>query len=218
MTSAEFEPESIRVTRRLRDDILDGVRPPGSRLVERELAAELEVSRVPVRDALRTLVTEGLVTARPRSWAVVREFTDRDVDDLTEVRSAFEVLAFRLAAERRTPEGLARLRAVLDVELDAARRGDAIGARRAAADFHELVVELSGNALIDEAWCLLSSRLRWLLGRHDDLEAVAAEHLSLYEVVATGDGAAAEAAARVHITAGAAHARSMSPSSGTSGD
>lgn len=73
--SGDFEPESERVTRQLRDEIIDGVREPGSKLVERELAAELGVSRLPVREALKALVTEGLVTPRPRTWAVVREFT-----------------------------------------------------------------------------------------------------------------------------------------------
>ena len=73
--SGGFTPESERVTRRLRDEIIDGVRAPGSRLVERELAESLGVSRLPVREALKTLVAEGLVTPRPRSWAVVREFT-----------------------------------------------------------------------------------------------------------------------------------------------
>lgn len=118
-----FEPESDRVTRTLRDQILDGVRAPGSKLVERELAAELGVSRLPVRDALKDLVNEGLVTPRPRSWAVVREFTASDVEDLDEVKAALEMLAFRLAAQRRTRAGLARLRADLDAELTAAAKG-----------------------------------------------------------------------------------------------
>ncbi|MGW2221768.1 GntR family transcriptional regulator, partial [Nonomuraea sp. NPDC001684] len=102
VAGAGFEPESVRVIRRLRDDILDGVRPPGSKLVERDLATELGVSRVPVRDALATLAAEGLVTLRPRTWAVVREFTARDVADLVEVRSAFEAVTFQLAARRHT--------------------------------------------------------------------------------------------------------------------
>ncbi|KAB2362945.1 GntR family transcriptional regulator, partial [Actinomadura montaniterrae] len=118
------EPESARVARLIRDDILDGVRPPGDRLVERDLADELGVSRVPVRDALKTLVSEGLVTLRPRTWAVVREFTASDIADLREVRSALEVLTFKLAAQRHTRAGLARLRAALDAELAAARAGD----------------------------------------------------------------------------------------------
>jgi DNA-binding GntR family transcriptional regulator len=182
-----FEPESVRVTRRIRDEILDGVRLPGSKLVERDLAEELGVSRVPVREALKTLVAEGLVTPRPRTWAVVREFTPADVADLNEVRSALEVLAFRLAANRRTREGLERLRAALETELDAARAGDAARARRAAADFHETVTAIAGNDLLFEIDGLLRSRIRWLLVQHEDLDRVAAEHQALYDAIAQRD-------------------------------
>ena len=76
-----FEPEADRIARIVREQIIDGERAPGDKLVERDLAAELGVSRVPVRDALKTLIAEGLVTPRPRTWAVVRTFTDADVDD-----------------------------------------------------------------------------------------------------------------------------------------
>lgn len=185
MTPSErFEPESARVTVQLRDQIIDGVRTPGSRLVERELAAELGVSRVPVRDALHTLVAEGLVTPRPRSWAVVREFTASDIADLLEVRSAFEALAFRLAAERHTRDSLQQLRDVLDIELDAAHAGDAIRARRAAADFHEVVTSLAANDLLTELERTLRSRMRWMLAQHDDLLDVAEEHERLYAAIA----------------------------------
>ncbi|CAM3099809.1 GntR family transcriptional regulator [Stackebrandtia soli] len=188
MTEPEpFEPESERVTRRLRDEIIDGSRAPGSRLVERDLAAELGVSRLPIRDALKSLVAEGLVTPRPRSWAVVREFTPTDVADLHEVRSALEVLTFRLAAERRTREGLDRLRADLDAELEAARGGDAVAARRAAADFHETVTSMAANELLSELGRTTSGRMRWLLAQHDDLMAVALEHAALYAAIADRD-------------------------------
>ena len=60
--SAAFAPEAERVAAVLRDQIIDGARAPGSRLVERDIAAEMAVSRIPVRDALRLLVAEGLVT------------------------------------------------------------------------------------------------------------------------------------------------------------
>lgn len=136
-SSEPFEPESVRVVERIRDDILDGVRVAGSRLVERDLAEELGVSRVPVRDALRQLAAEGLVTSRPRTWAVVREFTDGDIADLQEVRGAMEPLAFRLAAERADAGGIARLRSVLGGEVSAARAGEAVRARRFAADGEE---------------------------------------------------------------------------------
>ena len=54
--------------------------------MERDIAAELAVSRIPVRDALRVLVGEGLVTPRPRTWAVVRTFSAADIDELIEVQ------------------------------------------------------------------------------------------------------------------------------------
>ncbi|MFI6728889.1 GntR family transcriptional regulator [Streptomyces atratus] len=188
MTGSEaFEPESERVTRQLRDDILDGVRQPGSKLVERELAAELGVSRLPIRDALKVLVAEGLVTPRPRTWAVVREFTSTDIADLNEIRTPLELLTFRLAAQRRTRPGLEKLRSDLDAELEAARTGDAVRARRAAADFHQAVTSLAGNAMLSELERTLRSRMRWLLAQHDDLMAVANEHEALYAAIAERD-------------------------------
>ena len=196
--SSGFEPESERVTRRLRDEILDGVRAPGSRLVERELGAELGVSRLPVRDALKTLVAEGLAVQRPRTWAVVREFTAADIADLGEVRSALEVLAFRLAAQRRDKAGLQRLRADLDAELAAAEVGDAVRARRAAADFHQTVVDLAANELLSELEQVLRSRMRWLLSQHDDLLTVGAEHEQLYAAIAERDAVRAEQLAVAH--------------------
>ncbi|MBB5976804.1 GntR family transcriptional regulator [Kribbella solani] len=193
------ESEAERVARRLRDEILDGVRRPGERLVERELAAGLEVSRVPVREALKVLVAEGLITLRPRSWAVVRTFTDSDIADLTEVRAAFEPLTFRLAAERRTREGLDRLRRTLDGQLAAARTGDAVVARRKAADFHEIVTELASNELLIEIERPLRSRMRWLLTQHDDLKAVAEQHMELYAAIANRDADLAERMASEHL-------------------
>lgn len=200
--SGGFEPESERVTRRLRDEILDGARRPGSRLVERDLAAELGVSRVPVRDALRVLVAEGLVAPRPRSWAVVREFTASDVSDLNEVRAAFEPLVFRLAAQRRTRDGLRRLRAAVDEELAAARAGDGVRARRAAADFHEVVTSLAANELLGELHRPLRSRMRWLLGQHDDLVAVARQHEGLYAAIADRDVTRIERLVAEHLATG----------------
>ncbi|WP_350274420.1 GntR family transcriptional regulator [Kribbella sp. HUAS MG21] len=193
------ESETERVTRQLRDEILDGVRQPGERLVERELAAALEVSRVPVREALKALVGEGLVTLRPRSWAVVRTFTDSDIADLSEVRAAFEPLTFRLAAERRTREGLDRLQGVLDEQLSAAHAGNALVARRKAADFHEIVTELASNELLVEIERPLRSRMRWLLTRHDDLIAVAEQHRELFTAIANRDVAEAERLAGEHL-------------------
>lgn len=188
MKTSETAPsETERVTEIIRNEIIDGVRKPGSRLVERELAQDLGVSRVPIREALKLLATEGLVTSRPNTWSTVREFTPSDIADLNEVREAFEVMAFELAAQRHTREGLAELETVVRRGQEAADNGNAIEAHRAAADFHETVTELAGNELLREIGRFLSPRLRWQLGQHDDLSCVAEEHAQLYEAVARRD-------------------------------
>jgi len=194
-----FAPEAERVAAVLRDQIVEGARAPGSRLVERDLAAEMEVSRIPVRDALRALVSEGLVTPRPRSWAVVRTFTTADVDELIEVRSALETLAFRRAAERGTAEQLAVLAGYLTAEEQASLDGDAPSARRAGADFHETVVVMTSNQLLSELFASTRSRMRWLLGQHSDLGTMAAEHAELYRALLERDGERAAVLARAHL-------------------
>lgn len=192
-------PESSRVASWLRDAILDGVREPGSRLVERELATEFGVSRVPVRDALKVLEAEGLVELRPRTWAVVREFTGADLADLDEVRAVLEPLAFRLAAERHRRDGLERLRIALESEQEGARNANSVASRRAAADFHEIVTELADNRLLDAMMQGIRSRLRWALSQHDDLHHVSAEHVQLFEAIVGRDAEEAERLAREHL-------------------
>lgn len=194
-----FEPEARRVERVLRDQIVDGARDPGSRLVERDLAAELGVSRVPVREALRALAAEGLVTPRPRTWAVVRTFTDDDVEHLLEVRSALEQLAARRAAERHDPAGLDALDAALVRQGEAAARGDGTAARRAAADFHEALLAAAGNPLLDEIAAVTASRVRWLLGQHEDLAEMVEEHRALLDAVRARDADAAAEHAVAHL-------------------
>jgi DNA-binding GntR family transcriptional regulator len=196
------ESQAERVTNRLRDDIVNGVRGPGDRLVERDLATELGASRVPVREALRALAAEGLVVPRPRSWATVREFTERDLSDLHEVRSALELTTFRLAAERRTDAEAVDLHRIVEVGLAAARSGDRVRARAASADFHERAVEIAGNRLLAEIELQLRGRLRWLYGQHDDLLTVAAEHRRLAEAITAQDVEALPSLVDAHLATG----------------
>lgn len=191
--------ESTRVADWLRSAILDGVRAPGSRLIERDLAAEFGVSRVPVRDALKVLEAEGLVVLRPRTWAIVREFTASDMTDLDEVRAVLEPLAFRLAAERHRRDGFEELRRALEAEKSSARAEDPIASRRAAADFHEVVTELAENRLLQELMHSMRSKLRWGLSQHDDLVHVTDEHEALFEAIRRRDGERAGALAQAHI-------------------
>ncbi|BDZ39474.1 transcriptional regulator [Microbacterium suwonense] len=160
----------------LRDDIMLGRREPGSRLVERDIAAELHVSRLPVREAIRMLVADGIVVAKPRTWAVVREFSVQDLQDFAEVRTAIETLAFVLATERIDENGLALLESIVDEEETAAASNDVETSRTASAKFHFTAVQLSGNAMLVELAESMITRLRWLFGQYDELSETAGAH------------------------------------------
>jgi len=102
--------DSERVYRKLRRDIIEGRNPPGARLVEQRVANGMDVSRTPVREALRRLETEGLLVVIPNRGAQVRSFTDTDIADLYEARSRLEGYAAELAARRGTAAGAQILR------------------------------------------------------------------------------------------------------------
>lgn len=187
MGAENGELESVRVTRTLRDDIVLGRRLPGSRLIERDIAAEMHVSRLPVREAIRSLVSEGIVIARPRSWAMVREYTLRDVRDFAEVREAIETQVFVLATERHEDSGIEQLRGLVEREERAARAGDEDEARVLSGAFHEFMAVLAGNEMLSELVGIFATRLKWVFGQHGDVEAMAAEHRRLYEAIRARD-------------------------------
>jgi DNA-binding GntR family transcriptional regulator len=179
--------ESERVADALRDDIVMGRRLPGSRLVERDIANELRVSRLPVREAIKALVADGIVVARPRSWATVREFSPHDLQGFAEVREALEALSFVLAAERIDEVGLALLESLVNQEATAAAFGDVDAARQVSTAFHMAVVRLSGNAMLIELAGTLVTRLRWLFGQHEDLSGMAATHREILDAIRARD-------------------------------
>lgn len=194
--------ESARVADALRDDIMLGRRQPGSRLIERDIAAELRVSRLPVREAIKVLVAEGIVVARPRTWAVVREFSVQDVQDFAEVREAIETLAFVLATQRIDEDGLRLLESIVAREEQTAASGDADAARTASAMFHITAVRLAGNAMLDELAAILVTRLRWLFGQHEELGHMAATHREILTAMRDGDIAAIRALIPAHLAEG----------------
>ncbi len=111
-----------------------------------------------------------------------------------------EVMTFKLAAQRHTRSNLEELRAVLETEIEASKRQDFVTARRAGAKFHEVVVNLAGNELLIEMQATLSSRMRWLLSQHDDLEIMAEEHVQILEALASRNLELVERLVLQHIT------------------
>lgn len=119
MTQHKDLPVDIRtlsdsVTAHLRNEILRGQRPPGARLSQEELADTYGVSRIPVREALRQLASEGLVTLRARRGAIVSELTTESAQELLAMAGALESIATRRGASRLTDFHLQEMRRLLE--------------------------------------------------------------------------------------------------------
>ncbi|MEU3603837.1 GntR family transcriptional regulator [Streptomyces sp. NPDC006798] len=192
-----------QVYREVRERIIDGRLPSGRRIVERELAEELGVSRVPVREALQRLESEGFVTVSARRGAFVAPFGPAEAADLFDIRERLEALAAALAADRADTAGLRVLEGLLARARQAA--GNPRRTRELAsvhADFHRQIVVLSGNPLLLDLMTPLDGRLRRLFGlttEPADGTAMCGEHELLYAAIRDGSAAEAERIAREHV-------------------
>ena len=189
--------EVIRDT--LRTRIFEGHYAPGARMVERDLAAEFHVSRLPVREALRMLQQEGLLTERATRGSVVTALEEKDVDDLFDVRIALEVLTCRLAAERATPEDLKGLRRLVEQAEEALTRGNLADAHRFNSEFHDELTRIADNTFLRTALEPLQGRMHWLFRHVRDLPELIREHRQLLEAIASGDPDRAAAQSAHHI-------------------
>lgn len=134
---------------------------PGAHLVESELAAELGVSRQPVREALQRLNTEGWVELRPGHGAYVHVPTEEEADQLLVVRSLLEAEAARLAAQQSDDDGIARLRKLRRRGVEALEADDVEAMVSANAELHAAITEMSGNVPLAELTAQVDRRVRW---------------------------------------------------------
>lgn len=183
----------------IRNAIYDGTFPPGARLVERDLAEEYLVSRLPVREALRILQNEGLVEHLPTRGVVVRTLDRRQVSELYDIREALEVLAARQAAERIAEGTENHLAATLREMRDALAAGNIKAAYAANSRLHDEITQLSGNALLAETLEPLVGRVGLLRHKIEDFDRTHAEHEAMCEAIFSGDPDRAAAAARDHV-------------------
>lgn len=188
----------------VRDRIIRGDYPPGTRLVEDKLATELEVSRNPVREGLRVLETEGFVRMVPRRGVVVASPSDDDVREIFEVRKELEALAARLAAAKRTDADIADLTGILERSRVALDRGRTAELTALNTEFHERVLSVAGNGYLREVMLRMRSRMQWIFsqtagsirGRHS-LD----EHAQLAEAIIAGDEELAAQLGTGHVAA-----------------
>lgn len=187
------------VYERIRDRVLNGQYVPGTRLVERDLAAEFEVSRSPVREALRRLQHEGLAESLATRGVVVKKLTRKDVTEIFDLREALEGLAARLAAERvaaGTPCNLTEYvhraqAAVAELDFDAAHAAN--------TEFHDQLIIFSDNDNLQATLVPLMGRLHWIFRQILDFRQVYREHDGVAHAIESGDPVEARRVAEAHV-------------------
>ncbi|HET7793017.1 MAG TPA: GntR family transcriptional regulator [Rhizobacter sp.] len=195
-----------RIRTSIESEILSGVRPPGSAIDEKALAASFNASRTPVREALMLLSAQGLVHIAPRSGIYVRRPSAAELAALLEALCEIESTLARLAARRVTPEARDGLVQALASASRSAAAADGKGYAAANTALHELIYSASGNpVLVDHARSarkrLAAFRLRGF-EQPGRLQTSDREHHRIVEAICRGDADEAAAAMREHISAG----------------
>jgi DNA-binding GntR family transcriptional regulator len=180
--------------------IVAGALRPGQHLVESELARQLGVSRQPVREALHRLEAEGWIDLRPSQGAFVHVPTDREVDQLLDVRELLEGATARLAARAATAEAVKALREVWREGEAAVESGDVTRTVAANNEFHAAVAEIAGNTVLAQLSEIVGRRVRWYYRQvapargHESW----AEHAEIVAAIEAGDEDKAANLTRMH--------------------
>lgn len=202
MTDDQDAPQGQTVYKQLLSEIRMGSLLPGARLRETELAERLSTSRTPVREALRRLEADGLVTHAPRQGVTVRGLEHGEVVELYEMRAVLEGTAARLAARVALPVEIDEL-AAINAEL--AEVGSGASAQETNRQFHRMLLETARNRYLVRSMNTLQKTLLILgpttLAEPGRQAAAVSEHGAVIEAIAARDGGAAEQAMRAHIAA-----------------
>lgn len=180
--------------------ISSGELRPGDRLVELKIAAEMQTSQAPVREALRELETMGLVETARNRGARVRVLSKQELVEILDVRGQLEGYAATLAATKDEDVSHA-LAGSLEKMRRASENEDKQIYAEGCDDFHEALVKSSGNAALYDAWWRLSVKVQPLLAAvsfKDDMAERLMKHERIAEALGTRDGRAAQAAAIAH--------------------
>jgi DNA-binding GntR family transcriptional regulator len=201
LMSTHPRPRRDGVADTLRNQILSGVLPAGTRLREEQIAADLGVSRVPVREALLGLEQEGYLVIRPRRGAVVATPSPTRALEVMEIRRSLEVLAARRAAVHRGGAVAAEFEDLMAWADAAITEHDHDGMPELIDRFHELVAIASGNEALVELLEQLRSRVRWMF--EVDLEHRShtqwADHAEILDAILAGDAETAAARMDEHV-------------------
>lgn len=190
----ENQPASLHqdLLEQLRDYITEGHLAPGSRVPERELCEKFEVSRTPLREALKVLASEGLIDLLPNRGARIRQLSEADIRNLFEVIAGLDFVAGRLACTRISDEGIAHIeRMHLEMYTYYLRR-ELTEYFRLNQSIHQAIVDGAGNPLLSTNYAHLNSVVRQLrysanLVRRDRISDAMREHEAMVDALRRRD-------------------------------
>ena len=185
----------------LEEAIVSGALLPGQRLRAEVLAEHYGVSRIPVREALRSLEAAGWVKIRPRYGVYVAERSEQELRDLFDVRAVLEGHVARRAAECRTDDDLSRLRRSVQASRQAADRGDGSALTALSGDFYTTLRAATHNAVLEMTAAGLAKRARFYFATVSESlgRGWVETHEHLFDAVERKDGDLAERISREHI-------------------
>ncbi|MCD7863288.1 MAG: GntR family transcriptional regulator [Lachnospiraceae bacterium] len=187
----------------LRQAILTGELKPGERLMEIHLANRLGVSRTPVREAIRMLELEGLVTMIPRRGAEVAQITEQSLKDVLEVRRCLDALCAELACDRISAEQLSQLHDACGAFEKAVQTGDAKDIAQKDVQLHDIILEATGNRRLMQIVNNLAEQMyRYRFEYIKDYTMhgrLIEEHRQLYTAIRDKDKETARNTAMLHI-------------------
>lgn len=199
----EYLPLRDVVFKTLRQGILTGELKPGERLMEIHLANRLGVSRTPIREAIRKLELEGLVIMIPRRGAEVAQITEKNLQDVLEVRRELDAFAARLACQRMNEEQMGELKEAAEAFERAVETKDATIIAKADVAFHDIILKSTENdRLIQLVNNLAEQVYRYRFEYVKDKTShnrLIQEHRNICESIVNRDEKAAAAAVGIHV-------------------
>lgn len=192
-----------QVYKAISERIISGELEPGTRIVEEEIAASLGVSRTPVREAMKSLAKDELVTLLPRKGAYVRKLSREDLTEIYEIREVLEGLAVRLATKNIPNERIKKLTAQADEAKKELKKGNLEPFVAFDTALHDLVLEFCGNGSLKKSLDSLHNLIQYFRvsvakypGRASD---AIDEHCRILAAMKARDSTAAENAMKDHI-------------------
>lgn len=190
-----------RVVSRLREAILRREFQPGERLVQEELAEAMGVSRMPIREALRQLEKEGLVTLEPHKGAIVTPVTSDDIEEIYYLRSVLEAIAAERSLPHLTDDDKRMLGQLAEEMEEAVQRGDAEQFIAKNAEFHRMIRKgcrwRRAHMILEMLWHGFPPHTPGMLP--GQMERSQAEHKEMLELIESGDAKRLSEVIRKHI-------------------